>query len=274
MIDAQWHAVQQPAAIRRGFGAWQAVLDGALQRQALDTVAAITRHLRTIPAADLKDASLAGGAAGLAVFHAYSARARHDRSEGARAGELLDHAAAVMAETPLTPSLYGGLTGLGWVAEQLRQQFPLLATEEINEEVDEVLLEHLQTPRWTADYDLVEGLVGLGVYALERLPRPTAVACLERVIDHLAATAEHSPGAESVTWWTDPAWLPAETRARCPRGYYNLGLAHGVPGVIALLGCAYAAGVALDRAWPLLDGAVRWLLAQQAPDGGGISPLD
>jgi hypothetical protein len=270
MIDAKWHPVQQPASIRRGFGAWQAVLDGALQRQALETVAAIARQLRAIPAADLKDASLAGGAAGLAVFHAYSARARHDRSEGARAGELLEQAASVMAETPLTPSLYGGLTGLGWVAEQLRQQFPLLATEEINEEVDEVLLEHLETPRWTADYDLIEGLVGFGVYALERVPRPTAVTCLERVIDHLAATAEHSPGAEGVTWWTDPAWLPPETRAKCPRGYYNLGLAHGVPGVIALLGCAYAAGVALDRVWPLLEGAVRWLLAQQGPDGAGF----
>jgi hypothetical protein len=40
-----------------------------------------------------------------------------------------------------------------------------------------------------------------------------------------------------------------------------------VPGVIALLGQACAAGVARARARPLLEGAVRWLLAQQGPGG-------
>jgi hypothetical protein len=85
------------------------------------------------------------------------------------------------------------------------------------------------------------------------------------VIDRLTETAEHR--AEGLTWWTNPAWLPAETCAKYPRGYDNLGLAHGVPGVIALLGQACAAGVAVARARPLLEGAVRWLLAQQEPGG-------
>src|SRR5262249_5555269 len=108
--------------------------------------------------------------------------------------------------------------------------------------------------------------VGLGVYALER--RPVAAAILERVIDHLAATAERCP--EGTTWWTNPAWLLAETREKHPGGYYNLGLAHGVPGVIALLGAACATGVSADQARPMLGDAVRWLLAQQAPDGAGF----
>jgi hypothetical protein len=98
------------------------------------------------------------------------------------------------------------------------------------------------------------------------------VACLERVVDRLAETAESQ--GEGTTWWTDPAWLPAETRAEFPRGYYNLGLAHGVPGVIGLLGQVCAAGLAQDKARPLLDGAVRWLLEQDGPGGFGywISP--
>src|SRR5262249_22105304 len=81
----------------------------------------------------------------------------------------------------------------------------------------------------------------------------------------LAETAEHDE--DRVTWWTDPAWLPSETRAEFSRGYYNLGLAHGVPGVIGLLGQVCAAGVAHDKARPLLDGAVRWLLGEDGPDG-------
>jgi hypothetical protein len=131
-------------------------------------------------------------------------------------------------------------------------------------EIDEALLDHLDQSPWRGDYDLIEGLVGIGVYALERLPRPAAAACLERVVDRLAETCEPQDGG--ITWWTDPAWLPSETRAEFPHGYYNLGLAHGVPGVIGLLGQVCAAGVAHDKARSLLDRAVRWLLDQDGPD--------
>src|SRR5262249_52458102 len=68
-------------------------------------------------------------------------------------------------------------------------------------------------------------------------------------------------------WWTNPAWLPLESRKKFPRGYYNLGVAHGVPGVIALLGLVCAAGIARAEARRLLDCAVTWLLTQQGPGG-------
>ena len=69
-------------------------------------------------------------------------------------------------------------------------------------------------------------------------------------------------------------WLPPETRAGLPRGHYNLGLAHGVPGVIGFLGLVRAAGIAQDIARPLLDGAVSWLLAQRrAFDVGERFPI-
>jgi hypothetical protein len=109
------------------------------------------------------------------------------------------------------------------------------------------------------------------VYTLERLAgrsdasRLAALDCLKRVIDHLARTAERRP--DGITWWNSPDWLIPQTRDKYPRGYYNLGLAHGVPGVIALLASACAAGVETDRARPLLDGAVCWLLAQDLPAG-------
>jgi lantibiotic modifying enzyme len=51
--------------------------------------------------------------------------------------------------------------------------------------------------------------------------------------------------------------------------YYDLGVAHGVPGVVGLLARACAAGVGADRARPLLDSAVSWLLAQRQPAGTG-----
>jgi hypothetical protein len=244
--------------------AWQPLLQGGLTDRTWERIRAILRDL----SAPGEDASLAGGTAGLALLHGYLALTECGPGHAAHSRRCLGHAAAAVADQPAAASLHSGLAGVGWAIAHLQGRLPGLGGEDDLAEIDDVLLEHLGRSRWDEDYDLINGLVGFGVYALERLPRPAAVACLGRVIDRLAETAEHK--APGVTWWTNPAWLVAETQEKFPHGYYNLGLAHGVPGVIALLGQACAAGVALPKARPLLEGAVRWLLAQQGPGGFGF----
>jgi lantibiotic modifying enzyme len=251
--------------------AWQPLLEGVWKERALEAVGAIADRLGALPALDsgpADRAALAEGYPGLAVLFGYLAKAWPAKGYDATARRFLEEATTAASQAPLPASLYTGLAGVGWAAEHLRQQLPPIVAEQINAEVDEALREHLNTPCWTGDYDLIFGLVGLGVYALERLSAPPARGILERVVAHLAATAERRP--EGATWWTNPAWLPAPNREWSPHGYYNLGLAHGVPGVIALLAAACAVGVGLGSAWPLLDDAVRWLLAQQELDGAGF----
>jgi hypothetical protein len=89
------------------------------------------------------------------------------------------------------------------------------------------------------------------------------------VIDRFDETAERT--AQGVTWCTRPELLPQNQREEYPDGYYNLGLAHGVPGVIALLGqvCTISdkrLRGTRQKARALLDGAVAWLLAQEPAD--------
>jgi hypothetical protein len=249
---------------------WQPLLQGASKDRARATVEGILEDLAAPGWAPADEHSLAGGGAGLAILHGYLAQARHGEGH-AEAPRCLEHALAASADHPTSASLYSGLAGVGWALAHLGDRLTGLDGEDDLAQIDDALLSHLDRSPWPDDYDLVSGLVGFGVYALERLSpgadaaRPAATACLERVIAHLAQTAERRP--EGVTWWTSPAWLPPETRAEHPRGYYNLGLAHGVPGVIALLGQACAAGAHVPTARPLLEGAVRWLLAQQGPGG-------
>jgi len=246
---------------------WQPILEGALKDSARECVHAIVADLEPRAREPFGDPSLADGTAGLAVLHGYLAQNGQAAEHEALARRCLQHATAAVAEQPGTASLYSGLTSVGWATAHLHSRWPGWDGEDDVAEIDEALLAHLDQSPWRGDYDLIEGLVGFGVYALERLPQPSAVACLERVVDLLAETAE--PQGEGSTWWTDPEWLPSLTRAEFPHGYYNLGLAHGVPGVIGLLGQVCAAGVARDKARPLLDSAVRWLLEQDGSDGFG-----
>ena len=211
--------------------------------------------------------SLAGGLAGQALFFTYLAQAWSRDGDRERAVQSLEEAVDALTEVEMGPSLYSGFTGVAWAAEHLQDRLFDPDTEDPNEMIDDVLLDYLAQSPWTKEFDLIVGLVGIGVYALERLPRPAAKKCLESVVDRLAEATENKP--EGTAWLTLPGFLLAGQRERFPRGYYNLGLAHGIPGVIAFLSLVCAAGQAVSKARPLLDGAVCWMLSQKLPGGDG-----
>jgi hypothetical protein len=249
---------------------WKPLLDGDLARRALQAAEDVARALEryTPPADDLRLPSLAG-AAGEAVLHTYLALHTGDEQQADRAAARLDTAVEALATTVMPPGLYGGFSGVAWVVEHLQARLfePDPDGDDPNGEIDEALLAYLGTLTTADEYDLILGVVGLGVYARERLPRPSGALLLERVVDLLAAQAETGP--EGTTWFTAPGRLPEWQREIHPQGLYNLGVAHGIPAVVALLALACRAGIAADRARPLLDGAVRWLLARQLPVGTG-----
>ncbi len=177
--------------------------------------------------------------------------------------ELLDRAITATGEVPIQPSLYGGFSGVAWTVEHLQGR--LYEDEEGEDsglEVAEALVDHLGLTPWQGQYDLISGLVGFGVYALERARRPGGEEALRRTVVRLAETAERGP--QGVTWLSGPDLLPPRDLESFPGGYYNLGVAHGVPGVIALLALAQGQGVECRE---LLDGAVAWLLAQKLAAG-------
>jgi lantibiotic biosynthesis protein len=245
---------------------WHPLLNGLQRQRALSVIKEIIAALPELPepaSAELTDASLASGAAGLATLCAYLSRAGFDYDENA--AEFLSHAINAISTSPMGVSFYGGFTGIAWATEHLHEQLLEADGEDANEAIDEALIAYLDRSPWDDDFDLVSGLVGIGVYALERLPRASAVECLSLIVDRLDETAERR--ADGLTWLTRPHLLPERQRKQCPDGYYNLGLAHGVPGVVALLGQICAAGMGVDKARPLLDGAVAWVLLQQSGAG-------
>ena len=249
--------------------AWGPILDGGLADEAREAVEAIASGLRawytSLAREAVQDSSLAGGLAGVAVFFEYLGRASGRVDDVGMAALLLGRAAAGLSAGPRRAGLYEGFTGVIWAVAHTQGSQLNTHTEARLQGVDETLRRHVGRGPWRDDYDLLGGLVGIGVYALERLPRPAAVECLAEVIRRLEETAERRP--EGIAWKTAPELLPPFLRERFPDGWYNLGIAHGVPGVVGLLAEACAAGAARESARALLDGAVAWLLARRLPNG-------
>ncbi|MEM7350298.1 MAG: lanthionine synthetase C family protein [Acidobacteriota bacterium] len=249
---------------------WRRLLEGDLAAEAQQAVDRLAGGLAKLPTgyaqgAQWGAAALDAGRLGQALFWAYRARVTDDAEAADRAVECFDAASDELVRLPMQPILYAGFLGTAWVGDYLQEWIfeaddDLASEDDDNGEIDAALLKSLTPTTGLWNCDLLKGLVGCGVYALQRLPRRRAVLCLERIVDHLAARAvEVGPGV---------SWPPlAEVD---PRVTYRLGLAHGTAGVVAFLAAVCRAGVATDRARPLLDQACAWLLSVLAP-GGDVS---
>lgn len=116
--------------------------------------------------------------------------------------------------------------------------------------------------------DRLNGLVGIGVYALESLPKPSAFACLREIVSRLHELAVEVKGG--VTWETPPNLVIEMQRESAPEGYYNLGLAHGVPGIWRILAEAGLEGIESAASFELLEKSISWSLDQKLFEKGGF----
>jgi hypothetical protein len=203
------------------------------------------------------------GLTGFSLLHYYADHVAPGRGYAERAEAQLERGIELLAAAGLGPGLFGGFCGTAWVIEHLSPTDAEIADADDDlGTIDDSLCGMLAAGPWRRPYDLISGLVGFAVYALERAHRPRARACLGLIVDQFAALARHEP--TGIAWPTPPGTLSPKD----PTGY-NLGVAHGVPGVIAVLARMGALPDLAGRARPLLEGAVSWLLAQRLPEGHG-----
>src|SRR5450432_3822157 len=162
--------------MRIGVREWKPLLREPARSQALAVIDLIAESLcRRV----IKKAFIANGAAGLAILFDYLAEARSSNRERQSALTFLDQAADAVAATRMSPSFLGGFTGVAWAIAHLERKRSLGSEgEDSNQAIDEALKLYLSHSPWKEDYDVARGLVGYGIYSVERLPQRNAVDCL------------------------------------------------------------------------------------------------
>jgi hypothetical protein len=215
-------------------GTWRPLLDGEQARRARSLVDEIAGRL-TSPAVEpgLSDA------AGRALLFAYLG---NDDASDAQLDAALSHI------DELGPSLFTGIAGLAFVLAHLGH--------DVDESVDEGLAASLAH----VHHDLVLGVAGIGVYALERAG---STRLLGRVIETLDAQA--APAKVGRALFT-PVHRMGLMRETYPQGATDLGVAHGQGAAIVVTGAAAAHGI--PRARQLHDDLVAflWSTAREAGD--------
>ncbi len=234
---------------------WRPVLESASARAASESAARVARVV--LDEFDATQFDLAGGAAGIALALSYLSDALDDPSLLTGAQRLWPFVLERLEDSVVTPGLFQGFCGPAWVAAQLGERLGY-DTSGAHDDVESVLVTHLSSGRIDRNYDLISGLVGIGAYALERFPAGESGRVLDLVVERLLDQAEQVP--DGVTWSTPAELLSDWQRSQAPHGYWNLGMAHGIPGILAFLARAKRLGGLPPHGQQILEEGVRWLL--------------
>ncbi len=115
-------------------------------------------------------------------------------------------------------------------------------------------------------YDLISGITGIGLYGLICLEQERFVRFSEEIVRLLIRLAQGlKVGERSVPGWYLPSEMQflEEDRRQYPQGNFNLGLAHGIPGVLGFLALALEKGICLDGQKEAIESISHWLQKKQ-----------
>jgi hypothetical protein len=178
----------------------------------------------------------------------------------------------------LAPGIFGGLSGLAFAAWSLsrngnRYQRLLRGVEEPLLPQAVALAGALSQPKdgvSVGQFDVISGLSGVGAYLLCRRDNEEVAAALRAVLGSLVASTGEEDG---VPYWYTPAHLMGdETMVRLyPNGHLNCGLAHGIPGPLALMALAVRSGVEVEGLKEAIDGVAVWLDQNRVEDAWGVN---
>lgn len=170
-------------------------------------------------------------------------------------------------------SAFSGLAGIGFAARSLSRNGTRYTNfiKTINEELvknTKVILNNLKSDRHDvkmSDYDVIEGVTGIGRYLLLYQENAIFSGVLQEILNYLIhLTKDIDILGKKVPGWFIPSnnlFLESE-RIENPVGNFNCGLSHGIPGPLALLSIALDKGVEMDGQKEAIDKIGGWLTSK------------
>lgn len=214
---------------------------------------------------------LGGGLCGLALFTAHVSRYLDpDRRFSNFASECVSRTIEQLPTIAVPrPGLFTGVSGIAWAIEHVASILQLneYTRPEAFEDIAEFVCDYItQRDEYERDYDLINGLAGIGLWALTIKNSQWQHRIVVRVLELLKRSSQQT---DAGTTWPTPAvrtrLLQRLLGDRFDHLEYNLGLAHGIPGVMGFLCICLHKGYEPDLTRSLLMGALSWLSRSLLP---------
>jgi lantibiotic modifying enzyme len=139
----------------------------------------------------------------------------------------------------------------------VQNEFVEADTDEILEALDPFLHKAMIFEIEKGNYDFLHGAVGIGTYFLSRLAKKESTASIKELIDQMDKIKHDFPELGGAV-----AWRSLLDHEKGTEGF-NLSLSHGLASIIVFFAKLTGKGIYSEKVSPLLDGAVRYMLAQK-----------
>lgn len=203
----------------------------------------------------IDDPSLMYGRLGLALFYNYAYTTLGNEVYYEEfSGHLLEAFDLFPKKTNPTLNLGNGYTGLAWAIQYLINTEAIDSNEDIIENFYETLKVFSDSCFKIKDYDIMLGGLGFGVFLLERLEKKDR--------DNLFAIVQHMDEISL----KDHDQIYWEQIINDGENRINLGIAHGLPGILFFLSKCYINNINIKTCKRLLNRGCEYLMMQQLKD--------
>nr|WP_315423554.1 lanthionine synthetase C family protein [uncultured Pedobacter sp.] len=205
---------------------------------------------------DQEPIGLLNGLCGNMLFLFYLGKAQNDEKLTEIAFEILETIIEKIQTLGSRYTFASGLAGVGWVIEHLSQNnFIDVDTNEILEDLDDVLSVILKSKNLEFKYDYLHGSLGIGLYFLNRKNYDKSESIIEDLIVTLSVNSiANSDGVR---------WLSDNSNSLSNGKEVNFGLSHGISSILVFLVKAFNAGIKKELSFRLIQDTVKYLLSKE-----------
>ncbi len=206
----------------------------------------------------ITDPGLLDGKAGIVLLFGYLSKLFPEKNYSETTMSFLDDLTDSLSNDELGYDMSTGVAGIAFAFQHLRNIAVLDKSDDLNlSEMDEFIDLGIDSDFKSGNWDPLHGMVGLGIYFLERNTETGEKKYLEKIVDYLAAM--RVPVAEYKVWIT-PGY------EKISNDNYNFGMAHGMPGVLSFLAQVYARGIKQQEMKELISSCLPFLLQHEFDD--------
>ncbi|WMN58591.1 lanthionine synthetase C family protein [Pseudoalteromonas xiamenensis] len=233
------------------------------QRETINSILTLLTQKISMHIQSNQEYGLLGGVAGQLLFlykmHQYQPDAVNEDLFGQQFELLQDNMAGSQF------GLASGLAGQAWLIELLNQAEHEGYDATLLNDIDELLLRVMSVEYWEGEIEAINGLAGYAPYIIRRAKTTNQDLLFERLVTYYEQL--HTAFPDGTLSWSQPSYSAFRFEGSDrTQPEFNLGLAHGVPGIIAALLPALQSSTLHARARALLEGACDWLVAERNPE--------
>jgi lantibiotic modifying enzyme len=198
---------------------------------------------------------LLDGKAGIVLLFAYLSKLVPEKNYSDITAGILDELSDSLSNDELDHSMSGGVAGIAFAFQHLRNIGALDKSEDLNlSELDEFVSLGIDNDFKNGNWDPLHGMVGLGIYFLERNKETGEKKYLEKVVDYLSQIRTDLHGYKV---WITPGY------GKYSNDNYNFGMAHGLPGILSFLAQVYLREIKQPEIEEMISSCLPFLLQNE-----------